>query len=147
MKSTIGGLLERFYIDKAFLKFAIVGVVNTLVGSGIMFGCYNLLHWGYWTSSVTNYILTSILSYFLNKNFTFENKEKGLLPVFKFAINIVVCYVIAYGVAQPLVRLLLSGFGETVCDNVSMFVGMVLFIIINYFGQRLIVFSGKNNRD
>ena len=41
----------------------------------IMFGLYNLAHCSYWVSSAANYILTSILSYFLNKYFTFEVKE------------------------------------------------------------------------
>ena len=48
-----------------------------------MFGLYNLagLHtWGdtgYWISSAANYIIGSIVSFFLNKHFTFRNQEKG----------------------------------------------------------------------
>lgn len=61
--------------DEKLLKFILVGVVNTLVGMAIMFGLYNLAHCSYWVSSAANYILTSILSYFLNKYFTFQNRE------------------------------------------------------------------------
>ena len=42
--------------------------------------------------------------------------------------------------AQPLCRLALSGAGETVRDNVSMLLGMVLFTGLNYLGQRLFAF-------
>ena len=63
--------------DEKLLKFILVGVVNTLVGMAIMFGLYNLAHCSYWVSSAANYILTSILSYFLNKYFTFKNKERS----------------------------------------------------------------------
>jgi putative flippase GtrA len=28
--------------DKTFLKFIVVGIVNTLIGSAIMFGLFNL---------------------------------------------------------------------------------------------------------
>ena len=59
-------------IDQKLLKFIVVGVINTLVGMAIMFGLYNLAHCSYWVSSAANYILTSILSYFLNKYFTFR---------------------------------------------------------------------------
>ena len=59
--------------DAKLLRFLIVGVINTLVGSAIMFGLYNLAHCTYWASSAANYVLTSILSFFLNKYFTFKN--------------------------------------------------------------------------
>ncbi|MBQ7120289.1 MAG: GtrA family protein [Oscillospiraceae bacterium] len=137
-------LLKKFYIDKAFLKFVIVGVINTLVGSAIMFGCYNLLNWGYEISTFANVFLTSILSYFLNKHFTFKNGRRGVLPIVEFAVNIAVCYFVGYGVAKPLVSWMLSGLGSVVRDNVSMLVGMVLFTLLNYFGQRFIVFSKQS---
>lgn len=140
---TVTGLLKKFYIDKAFFKFVLVGAVNTLVGSAIMFGCYNLLHWGYGISTFANVFLTSILSYFLNKYFTFKNKENGLRQIVEFAVNIAVCYFVGYGVAKPLIGRVLSGATPVVRDNVSMLVGMVLFTMLNYFGQRLIVFSKK----
>lgn len=63
-------------IDKTTIKFLVVGVVNTLVGTGIMFFLYNVVHLNYWISSAANYIMGSIVSYFLNKYFTFQNKER-----------------------------------------------------------------------
>lgn len=136
-------------IDQKLLRFILVGIVNTLVGTAIMFGLYNLagLHtWGslgYWISTAANYVLTSILSYFLNKYFTFQNKEKSLAQVVRFIINIAVCYLLAYGIAQPLTALALSGFGKQVQDNVAMLVGMCLFVALNYLGQRLFAFKEK----
>ena len=124
-------------LDFKLLKFLLVGVVNTLVGSAIMFGLYNLAGWGYWLSSAMNIFRTSILSFFLNKYFTFQGK---LGQVVRFGVNILLCYLAAYGVAQPLCRLALSGAGETVRDNVSMLLGMVLFTGLNYLGQRLFAF-------
>ena len=61
-------------IDAKLLRFIIVGLINTAVGTAIMFGLYNLAGASYWASSAANYILTSILSFFLNKYFTFRNK-------------------------------------------------------------------------
>ena len=127
-------------IDGKLLRFLVVGVVNTLVGMAIMFGLYNLAHCSYWLSSAANYVLTSILSFFLNKYFTFRNHESGAAQVLRFALNIAVCYLIAYGVAKPLCRLVLQGAGERLRDNVSMFVGMCLFTGLNYLGQRLFAF-------
>lgn len=129
--------------DVKMWKFLLVGVVNTLVGSAIMFGLYNLAHVPYWPSSAANYILTSILSYFLNKYYTFKNTEKGWRPVLRFAVNIAVCYGLAYGLAEPLVRWLLAGATVTLRDNVAMLTGMCLFVGFNYLGQRLFAFREK----
>ena len=131
--------------DKSFLKFLVVGVINTLVGTSIMFGLYNLAHWGYWPSTLTNYVLTSILSFFLNRYFTFRDQERGWKPVLRFALNIVVCYTLAYGIAQPLVRMIFSGAEETVRDNLAMLAGMCLFTLLNYFGQKFFAFRQKHD--
>jgi putative flippase GtrA len=127
-------------LDKTFWKFILVGVANTLFGTAIMFGFYNLLHFGYWVSSAANYILASILSYFLNKYFTFKNKKKSFKQIIVFAINIATCYFIAYGLAKPLATWILSGAQKNVQENIAMLVGMGLFVVLNYLGQRFFVF-------
>ena len=132
-------------IDAKLWKFLLVGVINTLVGTAIMFGLYNLAHVGYWLSSAANYVLTSILSYFLNKYFTFRNTEKGWKPIFRFAVNIAVCYLLAYGIAEPLMRWALSGVSDTLRENAAMFTGMCLFTGFNYLGQRLFAFRSEEN--
>lgn len=131
----------KSFIDITMLRFIIVGVINTLVGTAIMFTAYNVLHFSYWVSSALNYILASILSYFLNKYFTFRSREKGIKVVLKFALNIVVCYLIAYGIAKPLAAWALKGMGQTIQDNGAMLVGMCLFVAVNYFGQRFFAFK------
>ena len=130
-------------IDKTFLKFILVGVINTLFGTAIMFGFYNILHLDYWVSSMANYILGSILSYFLNKYFTFKNQEKGWKPVLRFVINIAVCYFLAYGAAKPLVKLILSNSSKALTENCAMLAGMVFFVGLNYIGQRFFAFKNK----
>lgn len=131
------------YADISMIKFLIVGALNTIVGTAIMFIAYNKLHFNYWISSSLNYILASILSYFLNKYFTFKNTDKGFKPVLKFAVSIIVCYLIAYGIAKPFISSLLSDYAQVVRDNGAMFVGMCLFVILNYFGQRFFAFKNK----
>lgn len=130
----------RPLLDGRFWRFLLVGVINTLVGSAIMFGLYDLAGAGYWLSSAANYILTSILSFFLNKYFTFRSHGRSFAEVMRFVLNIAVCWLLAYGIAKPLMLYLLSGAQEKVRDNVAMLVGMVLFTGFNYLGQRLFAF-------
>lgn len=126
--------------DKTFLKFIAVGVVNTLFGYAIMFTFYNLLHLDYWFSSACNYFFGSILSYFLNKRFTFEDKSRGIRPVVRFVVNIALCYLLAYGAARPAVRWLLRTQSQTFVDNTAMLTGSVIFVALNYLSQRFVTF-------
>ena len=91
-------------IDKKLLKFILVGIVNTLVGTAIMFGLYNLAGCSYWVSSAANYVIGSILSYVLNKKFTFRHRGQIAQSALRFTGNIAVCYLLAYGIAKPAVR-------------------------------------------
>ena len=129
--------------DKTLIKFAIVGVINTIFGMSIMFAFYNLLHFSYWISTASNYIFGSILSYFLNKYFTFQNKERSLKIVLKFIINIAICYSVAYGLAQPAAVFLVKNMSKAVQDNVAMIFGSGLFVVLNYFGQKFFAFKEK----
>lgn len=73
-------------LDRTFWKFILVGIINTIVGTSVMFLCYNAFHLNYWVSSAMNYIIGSIVSYFLNKYFTFQNKQRSWKIVIKFII-------------------------------------------------------------
>lgn len=130
-------------IDKSIPKFLLVGVLNTLVGAGIMFALFNLAGWPYWAATASNYLVGGVLSYLLNKYFTFQNKERSWAQVGKFALTVAACCVIAYGIARPLTAWVLSSQDVKVRENVSMLVGMCLYTGLNYFGQRFFAFQKK----
>lgn len=128
------------WIDGTLLRFLLVGVVNTLVGCGTMFLLYNLAHWSYWASSAANYIVGGIVSFFLNKYFTFRKKEWSWSQAIRFACNVALCWLLAYGMAKPLVLHLLEGQSVWLQENAAMFVGMCLYTALNYLGQRFFAF-------
>lgn len=137
--------MKNKLLDASVIKFLLVGVVNTLVGTGIMFLLYNLAGCPYWPSVCANYICGGIVSYFLNKYFTFQNKERSWAQVGRFIVTVAACMLIAYGLAKPAARWALSGAGEKVQENVAMLVGMGLYTVLNYFGQRFFAFKSKEN--
>ena len=87
--------MAKKLIDKSIPRFLMVGVLNTLVGAGVMFLLFNLAGWAYWTASAANYVVGGVLSYFLNKHFTFQNKERGWAQVGRFALTVAVCCLMA----------------------------------------------------
>lgn len=136
--------MKNKLFDATFWKFIAVGIINTIFGTTIMFVCYNVFHWGYWFSSGANYFFGSILSFVLNKYFTFQNKEKSISQIVRFVVNILVCYTLAYGIAKPLTMLLLAQASVKVQENIAMLVGMCFFVGLNYLGQRFFAFR-KND--
>jgi len=135
---------EKFF-DRKLLKFLLVGVCNTVLSAVIMFLLYNLTGFGYWGSSAVSYLVGAVLSFFLNKYFTFGNKDALWKTAVKFALNAAVCYLLAYSIAQPLVSLLLSSLslGPALVDQAAMLAGMVLYTLFNYVGQRFFAFRQK----
>lgn len=142
----IKNFVSKFF-DKTFWKFILVGIINTLFGTAVMFVFYNIFHFSYWVSSASNYIFGSILSYFLNKYFTFKSQNNSPKSIFKFVLNITLCYLAAYSGAKPLMALLLSGFPVRLKENAAMLLGMGFFVILNYCGQRFFVFKEAKNKE
>lgn len=122
------------------IHFGMVGVINTLMGWGIMAVLYNLIHLSYYLSSGISYFIGSVFSYHANAKVTFKVEEKDKWLPWRFAVNIIVCYLIAFNVARPLVRRVLASQPTAVVDNVAMVLGMGFFIVMNFFGQKLFVF-------
>ncbi len=123
------------------LRFIIVGLINTLVGSGVMFIAFNLFNLSYWVSSALNYVIGSICSYLLNKYFTFKSNSKSAREILVFIVNILICYLVAYGLARPISRLIFSGLEQNIQDNIALLAGMVVFTGLNYIGQKFFVFK------
>lgn len=136
--------MKKFF-DPSMLRFLLVGVVNTLVGAGIMFLLYNLAGCSYWLSSAANYIVGGVVSYFLNKYYTFKNTERSWKQVLRFALNAAVCWLLAYGIAKPLALRLLAGFDEKLQTNAAMLAGLCLYTALNYLGQRFFAFRAKED--
>ena len=132
--------MARKWIDGSLPRFLLVGGINTLVGCGAMFLLYNLAHWSYWAASAANYVLGGIVSFFLNKYFTFRMREWNWGQVWRFALNVAVCWLVGYGLAKPLMLRLLAGQSLWLQENAAMVTGMCLYVVLNYLGQRFFAF-------
>lgn len=130
-------------IDKSFFKFLLVGVLNTGVSFVLMFLLEGL---GYWPSTAIAYVAGAVISFFLNKHFTFKSKQKVWKEILKFAINVILCYIVAYSLAKPLMEWALgfTNFSDIWIERITKIFAMGLYTLINYFTQKFITFSQKN---
>ena len=126
-------------IDASIPKFLLVGVGNTLLSMVLMFALEDL---GYWPSTAIAYVAGAVVSFFLNRSFTFKSEERFGRSAVKFALNVAVCYALAYGIAQPLGSWVLSLFPLSALwvERLTKLGGMGLYTVLNYFGQRFFAF-------
>lgn len=145
---TVRDLFDRYreFIMEV-IHFGMVGVINTLMGWGIMAVLYNLIHVNYWLSSGISYFIGSVFSYHANAKLTFKVEDRDKWLPWRFALNIIVCYLVSFSVAKPVVARLIElsglmrgGLSQALFENIAMIFGMCIFIVMNFFGQKLFVF-------
>ena len=128
------------WIDASVWRFLLVGVGNTLLSLMLMFLLEDL---GYWPSTAIAYVAGAVMSFFLNRSFTFHSDERFWPSAVKFAVNVAVCYLLAYSLAQPIAAWVLGGTGIPPIwqERLAKLGGMALYTVLNYFGQRFFAFQ------
>lgn len=130
--------------DVSMLKFLLVGVGNTLLSMALMFLLEDL---GYWPSTAIAYAAGAVMSFFLNRRFTFHSDEVLWKAAMKFAVNVAVCYGAGYGLARLIVGgpPPLTAIPAVWWERLSKLVGMGLYTVFNYFGQRFFAFRRRGS--
>jgi len=137
-------ILLIFY-DVSFLKFLLIGGLNTILSMAIMYFLYTSYGFGYWESSAASFVFCSILSYIFNRKFSFQSKSPILQSALRFSCVIAVCYVLAFGIAKPIMLLFVEATKITwsiaVVEKISMLLAQCIFTGLNFLGQRLWAFE------
>ncbi|MBQ4868388.1 GtrA family protein [Priestia megaterium] len=124
----------------SFIKFALVGVVNTLID----FVVYALL-----TTIGVNYILAQWISYsagilnsyVMNRKWTFERKEKSSK---REVISFVIVNLITLSLTSFLLTVLYNKWGIPLL--ISKLLITIASVGINFIGTKLFVFTPKKER-
>ena len=132
--------MKSKFFDASIPKFLLVGVGNTLLSAVLMFLLEGL---GYWPSTAIAYVAGAVMSFFLNRKFTFQSEADMGRSALRFALNVAVCYVLAYAIAQPLGGVILGAMGVEGLwlERLTKLGGMGLYTVLNYFGQRFFAFK------
>lgn len=87
------------------LRFVIVGVVNTLVGLAIIYGCKYFLAMADVPANVVGYAVGLSVSFVLNSSWTFEYRGPKLAAAGRFLIVFLVSYVVNLATVMGLIHL------------------------------------------
>jgi putative flippase GtrA len=125
---------------KQFSRFIAVGVLNTAVGYAVIFGCMYAAGMGPELSNIAGYAVGLVVSYVMNRNYTFGSKQEPRREIVRF----LVVFGIAYG-ANMLVLLALINGGSGLNAGVAQVVAGVAYIAVSYLLSKFYVFREAGN--
>nr|WP_040340267.1 GtrA family protein [Fictibacillus macauensis] len=129
-------------MNHSFVRFLVVGVLNTLVGLSAIYVFMHAFSVPYWGATFLGNAIGACVSYVLNRTFTFQSKATYGKSIVRFALVIFICYVVAYFLGSKLATwafaLWLPRFDAR---DVAVLLGTGFYTILNYIGQRWFVFS------
>jgi putative flippase GtrA len=131
----------------SFARFLLVGVLNTLIGLAAMFLLFNVVHFGYWPSTFIGNLIGAIVSYTLNKSFTFRSKVSIRSSWWKFVLVILCCYGFSYGTSLLLGKawsFMFPAFPTIWLQNGAILFGNGIYMISNYLGHKYFTFRTKD---
>ena len=132
-------LIERLLKERhdeiiRIVRFAFVGVINTLVFALIFFAMFRIANVHYLISTTLAYALATVNSFLINRSWTFDSRANSKKKFVKFVfIN-----VLSAGINSLLMYL----FVDKACMNViiSQAVTILVTMCVNYVGNRLWTF-------
>lgn len=124
---------------RQFFRFVLVGIANTVLGYAIIFGLMYLAEFSPEISNLSGYFFGLLISYVLNRNFTFESIQRRDVEFLRFIIVFAVAYLANLMVLIFLVRVVFfsPGWAQVVSGGV--------YIVISYFLNKYYVFRSRKN--
>jgi putative flippase GtrA len=130
-----------------FAKYAIVGVMNTLLTLIVIFLCKSVFGINAYVSNAIGYIVGVINSFIWNRQWVFRSNGALSRQAVHFIIGFLVCYAVQFLVVWTLnqfvlkdvelhiVVMTLSGYG------IATLIGNVCYTLCNFVYNRLITFK------
>lgn len=115
------------------VKFAGVGVLNTLVSVGVIFGLKSLAGVGDVPANLSGYVVGVSCSFLLNRNWTFRHSAHPLPALLRFLLVFAVSYLLNLALVLGLIHLGCN-------DYLAHLGGMPLYSVVFYLGCRHFAF-------
>lgn len=121
-------------INNTFIKFVLVGAVNTLLGMGVIFIAWHFFDFGDLAANLLGYAVGFLCSYALNRFWTFSDRSPLTRSFGRFALVCAVAYaanlIVLFGMRGAMGA-------ESFMPHVA---GSVVYTIVGYIGSRLFAF-------
>lgn len=132
-----------------FVKYCLVGVLNTLVTFGVIYLCKSLLGMNMYVSNALGYIAGVINSFLFNRQWVFKSGGKVYREAVRFVVGFGLCYGLQFALVLlltespfgalmfriPVAGIVLSGYG------IATILGNVVYTLANFVYNRFVTFK------
>ncbi|SFD43586.1 Putative flippase GtrA (transmembrane translocase of bactoprenol-linked glucose) [Bacillus sp. OV194] len=132
----------------SFVRFLIVGVINTLVGLSVIYLLLHAANVSYWLATFLGNAAGACVSYVLNRMFTFKSTSPVAGSMIRFVIVILLCYFIAYYAGIRIADWAFSAIlplPKHFAKDAAVLIGTGLYTVLNYAGQKRFVFTESSS--
>lgn len=136
-----------------FVRYCMVGVLNTVVCLGIIFITKSLLGWNPYLCNALGYTCGVINSFLWNKTWVFRSQGGYSREAVKFVVGFGVCYALQFMLVYFLTRssfgdieILLGGFTLS-GYGIATLLGNVLYTVANFIYNRCVTFKKTNSHE
>ncbi len=131
------------------MKYAVVGVMNTMLTLCIIFLCKSVFGVNEYVSNALGYVAGLINSFLWNRRWVFRSTDGGMnRQAVKFFLGFCICYAVQFAVVWLMNQ---SWFGETLYTlpggwvisgyGIATLVGNVCYTLCNFVYNRLVTFK------
>lgn len=115
-------------------RFAMVGVLNTIVGVAVIFILYSGFGYGLMVSNAVGYGIGLVLSYVLNGSWTFGSSSYQLTDIGRYAVLVCVAFVVSFLLIERLMSLGLPYW-------IAQVSGVVAYSVLVFLGMKYAIFT------
>lgn len=130
-----------------FVKYCLVGVLNTLVTMGVIYLCKSFFGMNLYVSNALGYVAGVINSFLCNKTWVFHSKGGYCREAVRFLAGFAICYALKFVLVWMLTEstfgelefavwgIVVSGYG------IATVLGNVVYTLANFVYNRLVTFK------
>ena len=129
-----------------FIRYCIVGAMNTAITLGVIYLCHSLLGWGEYLSNGIGYIAGLINSFLWNRAWVFRAQGSRLRQALRFALGFALCYGLQLAVVFALCHTALSAtelrlpYITLTGYAIATLIGNITYTLLNYLYNKYITF-------
>ncbi|MNW52224.1 GtrA-like protein [compost metagenome] len=113
-----------------------------MIGFSSVLLLFNVCGFNYWVSSALGNTIAILMSFFLNRRFTFGSNTQIKKSIVRFMIVAMCSYIIAYPIGYFAGYILKDIFkNHVLIDNLSIIISSGLYTLIGFVGHRKFTFS------
>ena len=127
-----------------FVKYNLIGIVNTGITLVTVWILYELLHWNLELSNFLGFVAGGVNSYIMNRRLNFKSKNSKRSEVVRFAIVFLAAYLVNLFVLESLKESLPSAGDFLSAGYLANILANAAYVVVSYALYRYFVFRKKN---